>query len=827
MNITLNLDNAEFDEYYEDTELWQPQAAKTLCKNLKKLTLQARAYREKRKCELQKKPAQSHDAIFISGERGAGKTVFLKNLEIIWKKQPNNADVKIHFCPTIDPTLLIDHDNFTNVIVAHLFNEVESNWNSHKDALQSQFYSELKKLADSLGQEGEYQDRIGIDRIIKYSSGIQVERLFHDFVSTCVRMLEVESIVIPIDDVDMALDKAFEVLDVVRRMLGCPFIIPIVSGDENLYQHMVKQHFLKDTYNIKTSSIHNEEFQDGITLADKLKESYLIKVFPNQFRISLLPSDRLLQQLEIIEKEAPISFKEYENHLYHTFFGLTNSEEKSRDYPKPSNAREITQLIRLLPPSKMNEQATWEEWESFRIWAKTKMHGVTFTNSIAAQTVIEAKETIDYRLSKLLPFDPKAQALLGYSWAQKDFYSEQIKAIEELTEKEASITNEFILRGAINGKVLRSMPPLEMHTRRMTISESKLKDEFQNKSGLYFIYTFKDYYGQQGNQINKVFFSRAFEILATSLIALTSKKPLYQDLLKQIISSPPFYCIHAMNPTKYITNNERSESNLGTEDTNSRDGNSVEIFIEKFNIELNEWTNNYKEALSALRGDSLIPLLHSVFNKVFTQLHLLKISHKELKDEHLSDSIRRFEYITINAFASFLSVDGTVKSNVASGATVDTIRDHSKFISREHVFTRNVKAFVDLKTGVALDDGINGDLPSKLIEAIWFHPVFLLNFPRTNVLKPLVPFQEQSITKEKTTDHKINNTGKKLTKFSGYLKSIKISNATEYLKDINKISDEDRATHKKILEAELAEKKIQVVELNNTLQKICKSLGIK
>lgn len=59
-----------------------------------------------------------------------------------------------------------------------------------------------------------------------------MERLFHEFVVSCIDILSVDAIAIIIDDVDMALGRAYEVLEVVRKLLLCPLIIPIVSGDE-------------------------------------------------------------------------------------------------------------------------------------------------------------------------------------------------------------------------------------------------------------------------------------------------------------------------------------------------------------------------------------------------------------------------------------------------------------------------------------------------------------------------------------------------------------------------------------------------------------------
>lgn len=750
-SIKLNLGNIDFDDNFnaDNGELWQYQASKSLVKNLFTIGQQARKYSERRKKPNNLQPLSIHDAIFISGDRGAGKTVFLNNAEKIWNKSDESQDMQLHFSSSIDPTLLIDHDNFTNVVVAHLYNEVEVAFNKSPqrcELYQTDFYTKLKQLAGSIGQERDYEDRIGIDRIIKYRSGIQQERYFHDYVEICIRILDTTAIVIPIDDVDMALDRAFEVLDVVRRMLGCPFIIPLISGHDTLYQHMVEKHFIEESISEKSSDDTKDE---GHKIANRLMESYLIKVLPTQYRINLSPVASILEALSIQEgADDDITFSRYLTCLKSTYFGLTNGQEKSTDFPFPSCAREIVQLVRLLPPSTLVKCPELYEWESLKTWALSNKHGATYTNAVAAQQLLMSGKDQRVRLSELLPFNPINQSLLDFKWADKNFIKEQEIALTDIVEEESRKTNMFVLRDALTNSVLRSMPPLEMHTRRMTISKNSIKSDKGTNLDLLHLYTYRDYYGFQGSQIHKVFFSRAFEILGSSLLMLNSDltKDDYIDFwteqLPKLINSAPFYSIHAINPTKYTSEVETSsrqdvDENEGQEQQDSEvvTGNG---FDPTFSESLVDWSMKYSQVCIGLQRESLIPLLHAVFNKVFTQLHLLRATHNKLNDEHLTDSVRRFEYIVVNAFATFLKKSGVVKSNVASAAQLKTIRNHSVFITKEHVFSRNVGDFVDLKTGVAFDTP--DQLSCQIIEAIWEHPIFKLNTPKCDELDARWPF---------------------------------------------------------------------------------------
>jgi hypothetical protein len=874
--IVLNLNNIDFDDNFniDNGELWQQQAGESLVKNLITIGHQAAAYSKRRENEQHLQPLAMHDAIFISGGRGAGKTVFLKNAQKVWDKAAESKDIPLYFTPAIDPTLLIDHDNFTNVVVAHLYNEVEKAFHKSSkqlDIFKTDFYSKLKQLADSLGQESDYEDRMGIDRILKYRSGIQVERFFHNYVEVCAKILDSTAIVIPIDDVDMALGRAYEVLDVVRRMLGCPFIIPLISGDEALYQHMVKQHFLDDTV---SKNADTETTKNAVHMADRLKDAYLTKVLPNQHRISLISVEILLASLEIEDSnQQKSSFyspygKSYDQSFKSCFFGLSNGQERSTDYPLPSNARDIVQLIRLLPPSRLKQTPSWSEWESLKIWATTNRHGATYTNSVSAQQLLTANQNTEIRMSQLLSFNPIAQSLLGLDWADKDFEAEQDSALNQIIEEEARKTNRFILKGGLNSHVLRSMPPLEMHTRRMTISSNAIKEEKIKNSVLFNLYTHRDYYGFQGNQTYKVFFSRAFEILGCSLLMLnnnltkTDYDKLWIELLNKILSDAPFYCIHAINPTKYTTQEDSSNSDeIDEADTEAEAEQASKYGFEiSFAQELATWSVKHSSILSELQRENLLPLLHAVFNKVFTQLHLLRVNHSRLKDEHLSDSSRRFEYITINAFATFLKKSGVVKANLASSAKSATIRNHSTFITKEHVFTRNVGVFVNLKTG-EYDGDNNKDyfenvLAGKLIAAIWDHPIFSTNHSRTDDLKPLGAFeyrkplfftnskevldrqhdkkrrQEQMLSQAQTQTQAVLIAKQKQSnrRLSSVTKLYHIGGVKNLDALIGKIvitnDDEFNQMVRSTVMKELSDKKIDIIELSDGYRELCKSLGI-
>lgn len=735
--IVLNLNNIDFDDSYntDNGELWQQQAGDMLVKNLLSIGRQAEAYRQRRKKDKNLSPLAMHDAIFISGGRGAGKTVFLKNAQKIWRGSPNAESINLHFTPAIDPTLLIDHDNFTNVVVAHLYNEVEKTFSSSPNPLEiykTDFYSKLKQLADSLGQESDYEDRVGIDRILKYRSGIQVESFFHDYVEVCIKILNSTAIVIPIDDVDMALNRAYEVLDVVRRILGCPYIIPLISGDDALYQHMINQHFMND---ISSNQSKNISVDEDLAFANRLTNAYLTKVLPSHLRIPLLTIDSLLDKLKLKEDGKDDSdFEDYSDSFDDHFYGFVNGEEKSADWPRPSNAREVVQLLTMFPPSDFLAKPILGQWTSLKSWALMKKCGSTLALSTSAMLMVEIKN--NFRLHEVMLFNPLKQVEESLGWAKKDFYCEQKKAIEQLKLGSKDDNQIELLEPFKDKKIFNSMPALEFYTRKFSVPSKEVSNTEYSNNILLSIYTYKDYYGSSGSTIHQVFFSRAFEILLISLLSSDFDRSRFQRRrwirnIRGIQESSPFYSVYQMAPTKFIELEEDDNhiplSNNDQLVASERLGQLVDDIL--------KWREQHSEILKDFIINNPYALLHSVFNKTFTQLHLLRCKGGVLKEEYLSTLVKRFEYILINAFASFLKPSGIVNANIARTASIDIFKDYESFRRQETVFVRNVEHYIGRKTSDtesgftnAIHEKYNIEPTSeiKLLRAIWQHPIFSL-----------------------------------------------------------------------------------------------------
>ncbi|NEN74468.1 hypothetical protein G3W53_31660, partial [Escherichia coli] len=152
----------------------------------------------------------------------------------------------------------------------------------------------------------------------------------------------------------------------------------------------------------------------------------------------------------------------------------------------------------------------------------------------------------------LIAFNPKLQAD-RYSWAEKDLLSQQLEMISKMKAHE---TNYDILNSLNLVRILRSMPPLEFIMEPMYI-RTPVASNPQDSAILLALYTHHDYYSRQLNRRYHVFFSRAFEFLSWSLLAVTGNLPetffekeKFKGLFRNLFFRAPFYSIFSMNHTK-------------------------------------------------------------------------------------------------------------------------------------------------------------------------------------------------------------------------------------------------------------------------------------
>ncbi len=332
-----------------------------------------------------------YQTITVSGNRGTGKTTFIMSMFHVIKNYPKFIDEKhqaiasivknlnnfakdVFVMDIIDPTLIESKDHvFLNIVArikelvdknkANSFSNNYKNRNAFDD--YQQWENTLNEFAyglpclDGIGKNHlEGEDFMDADFIMDKGLEIEksvnnLEKNFHKFIAQSLKFLGKKSFIICFDDVDTDMKKGWPVLELLRKYITTPQIIPILSGDLSLYSYLVRnqqwKHFSGDLINdhkdINKFELHKKE-------VTALEEQYLLKILKSSRRIYLRKlreiDDSDFYRIRIHYQDTTILFKtvfympimrddlnvKYGNILYLFLSNLS--------------IRQLTQLLRIL-----------------------------------------------------------------------------------------------------------------------------------------------------------------------------------------------------------------------------------------------------------------------------------------------------------------------------------------------------------------------------------------------------------------------------------------------------------------------------------------------
>ncbi|AYN08654.1 hypothetical protein CHN49_01935 [Pseudomonas putida] len=288
---------------------------------------------------------RSHSAILIDGKRGAGKSSVLVNLKLYLEREHPELENQVHILKPVDPTLLEDTDDlFLNVIVAAIIRDKTIaralNCADHK---AEAFHHQLQVLGNTLENLQSQRDKYGLDKLRAFMGSHDLMQQIHILFKKALDLIGKKLLVLPIDDVDTSMNRAFENLEVVRRYLTSPFAQPIISGDLSLYHEVTWRDF--------HSKITKESSVDSGGAVQKAKElatEYQRKVMPLQLRRKMPSTSSYLKRRDIVLCNGDVDY-----FSLHTFWrwidallnDRTNCVEGHRLWISVDTVRELAQLI--------------------------------------------------------------------------------------------------------------------------------------------------------------------------------------------------------------------------------------------------------------------------------------------------------------------------------------------------------------------------------------------------------------------------------------------------------------------------------------------------
>lgn len=648
-----------------------------------------------------------HDTIFIDGDRGVGKTAFMVNIENYYNKFfENEKKTKYIFLKSVDPTLLEHTEKFLGVILGKIVEMVSkrlknncvdeddyyidnncdrkySNQKLSKNCID-EYYKALENLSKSLSSVSSLENKqdVGIEEIASYKSSQKLEQYAHEFFKIVSTMFGVNAIVMLIDDVDMAFDKGFDVLEVVRKYLASPYLIPIVAGDMKLYREIVetrfkeKIQFFQDVKYLKD----NEEYNEKIKLVDNLVEQYLHKVFPSEYHIKLKDIFTILKEykekikIEINGKQISYEdLKDFEIRVIN--WGINQKEFTHQVFT--NNTRDFVQYLyhkKVIFEKIFDKDYTKDSYEEKNGKKSYTIITDRFDKLIKEKIIenpIEHKKTLKltadfYRYSN--DIDKKRLSLL---------LDNDVKAF---SEKGYSIHKALRGNFFLNEKHPYNKIDKELVRDRLFVPKERYTSLEENDSPEYlalYLMLHDNYYANITTKwlfITGKFLETMICIIDSSLEA-NDKKKIINELNYQI----PIFS--GINKNKYIDGLEADNSSSKQKLKND----NFENFILSF------------DEIPKINFTSIF--LYEMIKKYINNINIFKVRgyskdiNETVKDVNnifletpIYDSVKRVVYIFLNSIASFESKNNITTENIAIDGDIENIEKSSR------TYSNNIKS---------------------------------------------------------------------------------------------------------------------------------------
>ncbi|MEZ8914076.1 antiviral RADAR system adenosine triphosphatase RdrA [Vibrio lentus] len=692
------------------------------------------------------KKYRSHHAVLVDGERGTGKTSVLVNLPAYLEK---NNETKSFFndlmiLEPIDPTLLEDGDSlFLTIIVASILsNQALKEKQKRSPEKTAELNRALDRLATALESAEPDSDAKGMQKIRNMYDNHNLETCVRGFFDTVLQLMEKKLLVLPIDDVDTSLNRAFENLEIVRRYLTSPNVLPIIAGDLKLYQEVIWRDFHGRM--TKESNYDNEQAFDT---AQELAHEYQRKVMPHSRRLVMPDVETYLGD----PKDSPqIKLLKGQNHYmslanFHAWLeifiaGPVNGLEGSA-LPIPiKSIRALTQLLNrcqvFIPELPIGITEAANQLQAKRSWQMANVdsnHLDEFYQDFYQQSR-EAKEKRRYG-SVYIAFENKQKpkevraisASQSYKWEQtlaSHFIHEEeagalslvLKAREDWykVSNTSSVLNSPIFQPLLHKqrewagfrhnsnlddwqKELHEKLPaawLQKHKNSTTILPyplpqvgSPTKVDWQreqsykdNKDTLLTLLTNYNFYSDS-NQSRMLNSGRIFEIMIHSLVA-----PLDVPSLQRIAHQAPFYSTSDLAPTKTLTLEAEADDGVSGDDFDEQDISGLIVLSD----EIKEWRQNHKLELFRLSPW----LVYKVFNKVFSQMTHFPDIGKKNDEAYMKASLDLLALTFNSTWAAFASFEkGPLFGLPVKVATTNINPDSSKEFQANAHFKTNISPF--------------------------------------------------------------------------------------------------------------------------------------
>lgn len=305
-----------------------------------------------------------NNIILFTGQRGSGKTSTILSFGNYLEHNEVNKK-KFKCLPLIDPSYFDNNNNILKSVLSMMFKMAKCMLKCSSEKREKQNINELWQCFDKVYQiigdiEGHGKQDYSLETLNELGESSDLQEAMQILVNKFIKIspCEYDYLVLLIDDLDMNVSYAAQMLEQMRKFLMLDKLIILMAA--NLDQ---LQNEMRESYSSAFKHTLNDNNQTLAVDVEDLATRYLLKVFPASRRIHLHNAANNLVQtkLHIIDssdKDANNNYSQYDGKILQKVV-LTLIWERTRllFVPKsedllhpiiPTNLRDLSQFINFL-----------------------------------------------------------------------------------------------------------------------------------------------------------------------------------------------------------------------------------------------------------------------------------------------------------------------------------------------------------------------------------------------------------------------------------------------------------------------------------------------
>lgn len=333
------------------------------------------------------KKKEINNVIAIIGDRGAGKSSFLKTF-LKGQEIVKNEEGKVKVLEIIDPSKFTKGTEVLELIIGYIFKEFKETLEKYSTEID---FDEKRKILEKFQNvqkgiryiKGE-KDETGnsLEELLKISETINLDKNICELVEKYLLFIKRDKLVIPIDDLDLNTIHVYQTIEYLRKYLMNSEIIILIAVKYDQLEGAIKDCFYKEYEKI-------EKFYEKEDIKKEVEDrtyKYLLKFSPYDRRIYLpTPFKNNIKEAYVKEDNKKIELiiagdktgQKIENYINEKIGYLCIEDERHQLIP--NNLRELIFFVLNIKRIAENKDGTYQKADEFKrffleYWVSEKLN---------------------------------------------------------------------------------------------------------------------------------------------------------------------------------------------------------------------------------------------------------------------------------------------------------------------------------------------------------------------------------------------------------------------------------------------------------------------